>query len=194
MIHSLFGLDRINLDRKSGGLGGLKYPLLSDFHKKISRDYDVLIENEGIALRGKSCLEMTKNGGQSWPCGWNLRSLHHRPQRSVEADHSERFGSWSFDWRDIEAHQSLPIRREEWRSLSRYTIPSVSSRLGSSEQLGRAYPLIFCCLIYFQPTGIPNPTRQPSSRRQRSRWNTLKINKRLLDSSIQTAVVARSPF
>jgi hypothetical protein len=44
--------NRINLDRKSGGLGGLKYPLLSDFHKKISKDYDVLIESEGIALRG----------------------------------------------------------------------------------------------------------------------------------------------
>ena len=43
---------RINLDRKHGGLGGLSYPLLSDFNKSISRDYDVLIEKEGIALRG----------------------------------------------------------------------------------------------------------------------------------------------
>ena len=42
----------INLDRKSGGLGGLNYPLVSDFHKKISRDYDVLVEGAGIALRG----------------------------------------------------------------------------------------------------------------------------------------------
>jgi peroxiredoxin (alkyl hydroperoxide reductase subunit C) len=45
-------LSWINLPRKAGGLGGLKYPLLSDFQKKISKDYDVLIENEGIALRG----------------------------------------------------------------------------------------------------------------------------------------------
>jgi alkyl hydroperoxide reductase subunit AhpC len=43
---------RINLDRKHGGLGGLKYPLLSDFSKKISSDYDVLIDKAGIALRG----------------------------------------------------------------------------------------------------------------------------------------------
>ncbi|CAF5136114.1 unnamed protein product, partial [Rotaria magnacalcarata] len=35
------------------GLGGLKYPLLSDFSKEISRRYGVLLEaNGGIALRG----------------------------------------------------------------------------------------------------------------------------------------------
>jgi peroxiredoxin (alkyl hydroperoxide reductase subunit C) len=33
-------------------LGALKYPLLSDFTKKIARDYGVLIEDEGVALRG----------------------------------------------------------------------------------------------------------------------------------------------
>jgi len=41
-----------NQPKKEGGLGGLKYPLLSDFTKKISRDYGVLLENDGIALRG----------------------------------------------------------------------------------------------------------------------------------------------
>lgn len=30
----------------------MRYPLLSDINKTISRDYDVLLENEGIALRG----------------------------------------------------------------------------------------------------------------------------------------------
>lgn len=30
----------------------MEYPLLSDITKKIASDYDVLIENEGIALRG----------------------------------------------------------------------------------------------------------------------------------------------
>jgi len=43
---------RINQSRKEGGLGGLNYPLLSDFNKKISQDYDVLIEGVGLALRG----------------------------------------------------------------------------------------------------------------------------------------------
>jgi peroxiredoxin 3 len=42
----------INMERKKGGLGGLNYPLLSDFKKTISRDYDVLVEDAGIALRG----------------------------------------------------------------------------------------------------------------------------------------------
>ncbi|KAI3658978.1 hypothetical protein MP638_000322 [Amoeboaphelidium occidentale] len=39
--------------RKEGGLGNdLKLPLLADRNMKISRDYGVLIESEGIALRG----------------------------------------------------------------------------------------------------------------------------------------------
>jgi len=42
----------INTPRKQGGLGGLKYPLLSDFNKNISRDYGVLVEEAGLALRG----------------------------------------------------------------------------------------------------------------------------------------------
>lgn len=42
----------INQPRKQGGLGGLNYPLVSDFNKQISRDYGVLIEEAGIALRG----------------------------------------------------------------------------------------------------------------------------------------------
>jgi len=41
-----------NMPRKEGGLGGLKYPLLSDFSKAISRDYGVLLEAQGVALRG----------------------------------------------------------------------------------------------------------------------------------------------
>lgn len=33
-------------------LGGLAVPLLSDLHKRTSRDYNVLLEEEGVALRG----------------------------------------------------------------------------------------------------------------------------------------------
>ncbi len=40
------------MSRKQGGLGGLKYPLLSDFNKTITRDYGILVEVEGVALRG----------------------------------------------------------------------------------------------------------------------------------------------
>lgn len=42
----------INTPRKDGGLGGLRYPLLSDYKKCISADYGVLYEEKGIALRG----------------------------------------------------------------------------------------------------------------------------------------------
>jgi len=45
--------------RKQGGLGGLSYPLVSDFNKSISRDYGVLIEEAGIALRGLFIIDPT---------------------------------------------------------------------------------------------------------------------------------------
>ena len=41
----------INTPRKEGGLGELRYPLLSDISKNIARDYGVLLD-AGIALRG----------------------------------------------------------------------------------------------------------------------------------------------
>jgi len=41
-----------NTDRKNGGLGQLKYPLLSDLTKQIAIDYDVLLKEAGVALRG----------------------------------------------------------------------------------------------------------------------------------------------
>jgi peroxiredoxin (alkyl hydroperoxide reductase subunit C) len=33
-------------------IGGINYPLLSDYNKDVSRMYDVLMDTEGIALRG----------------------------------------------------------------------------------------------------------------------------------------------
>lgn len=33
-------------------MGKLRYPLLSDIHKDIARSYEVLLEDEGVALRG----------------------------------------------------------------------------------------------------------------------------------------------
>jgi alkyl hydroperoxide reductase subunit AhpC len=41
----------INTPRTKGGLGELKYPLVADLTKQISKDYGVLLE-AGIALRG----------------------------------------------------------------------------------------------------------------------------------------------
>src|SRR5215813_13510634 len=45
-------LQWINTDRKQGGLGELRYPLISDITKSIGRDYGVLVEDEGASLRG----------------------------------------------------------------------------------------------------------------------------------------------
>jgi len=41
-----------NTSRKDGGLGGCKFPLYSDKNHRVSRAYGVLLEEEGIALRG----------------------------------------------------------------------------------------------------------------------------------------------
>ncbi|MCP5467960.1 MAG: peroxiredoxin [Deltaproteobacteria bacterium] len=38
--------------RAEGGLGEIRYPLIADTTKDISRKYGVLLENAGIALRG----------------------------------------------------------------------------------------------------------------------------------------------
>jgi len=38
--------------KNQGGIEGVTYPLVSDLNKTISRDYDVLLEGVGIALRG----------------------------------------------------------------------------------------------------------------------------------------------
>jgi alkyl hydroperoxide reductase subunit AhpC len=45
--------------RADGGLGGLKFPLVSDITKKISSDYGVLVD-AGVALRGTFLID--KNG------------------------------------------------------------------------------------------------------------------------------------
>ena len=42
----------VQTDRKNGGLGDLNYPLVADLKKDIARDYNVLDEEAGIALRG----------------------------------------------------------------------------------------------------------------------------------------------
>ena len=37
---------------EKGGIGAIKYPLVSDLNKKISLSYGVLLDDVGIALRG----------------------------------------------------------------------------------------------------------------------------------------------
>jgi alkyl hydroperoxide reductase subunit AhpC len=42
----------IQTPRARNGIAGLKYPLASDITKQVARSYGVLIEEEGVALRG----------------------------------------------------------------------------------------------------------------------------------------------
>lgn len=42
----------VNTDRKQGGLGKVNFPLIADVTKQIARKYDVLLKDEGVALRG----------------------------------------------------------------------------------------------------------------------------------------------
>ena len=41
-----------NTPREDGGIKGVNFPLISDLNKQIARDYGVLIESDGVALRG----------------------------------------------------------------------------------------------------------------------------------------------
>jgi peroxiredoxin (alkyl hydroperoxide reductase subunit C) len=38
--------------RKEGGIAGVKFPIMADINKSVSRDYGVLVEAAGVALRG----------------------------------------------------------------------------------------------------------------------------------------------
>lgn len=46
--------------KSKGGIEGIEYLIVSDLNKTISRDYDVLIEGKGVALRGLFLID--KNG------------------------------------------------------------------------------------------------------------------------------------
>jgi len=55
----------IKTARENGGLGQINFPLLADITKELSRDYDVLIEEEGdeldgAALRGLFIIDETQ--------------------------------------------------------------------------------------------------------------------------------------
>lgn len=46
-----------NQDVREGGIGNVQFPLVADFNKNISRDYGVLLEEEGKALRGSFLID-----------------------------------------------------------------------------------------------------------------------------------------
>lgn len=51
-VDSVFShLAWVQTPKAKGGIEGVTYPLISDLNKTISRDYDVLVPNEGVAFR-----------------------------------------------------------------------------------------------------------------------------------------------
>lgn len=42
----------LNTPKSQGGIEGVAYPIVSDFNKTISKDFDVLVEADGVAYRG----------------------------------------------------------------------------------------------------------------------------------------------
>lgn len=49
----------LSTPREEGGIAGVTYPIVSDIHKTITRDYDIL-HPDGVALRGAFLID--KNG------------------------------------------------------------------------------------------------------------------------------------
>ena len=50
----------LNTPKSKGGIEGIKYPLVADVQKTITRNYDVEVEGAGIAYRGLFLID--KNG------------------------------------------------------------------------------------------------------------------------------------
>ena len=108
-----------NMPRKKGGLGKMNIPLLSDLNKSVSRDYGVLLEDAGIALRGLfiidgkgvlrysgindlpvgrsvdevlrlvEAFQFTDKHGEVCPAGWTQGSKSMKPDVEASAEYFE---------------------------------------------------------------------------------------------------------
>ncbi|KAH3679828.1 hypothetical protein WICPIJ_008490 [Wickerhamomyces pijperi] len=82
-----------NIARKDGGLGPVDIPLVADTNHSLSRDYGVLVEDAGIALRGIFIIDPKGNVRQSTindlPVGRNVEETY----RLLEAfQYTEKHG------------------------------------------------------------------------------------------------------
>ncbi len=80
--------------RKDGGLGTVNIPLFSDKNHKLSKDYGVLLEEEGVALRGLFIIDPTGKVRQVWDTT-RLR-LPIRPTDHGFLDHHQRLACRPF--------------------------------------------------------------------------------------------------
>ncbi|CAB4068309.1 PRDX3 [Lepeophtheirus salmonis] len=76
----------INMPRKQGGLGELKYPLLADFNKKIASDYGSVDET----LRLVKAFQFVEKHGEVCPAGWTPDSPTIKPSPNGSKDYFEK--------------------------------------------------------------------------------------------------------
>ena len=62
----VFSCGMVNTPKNQGGIQGVTYPILSDFRKTISQDYDVLVEDETVGEFGASYRGLFNR--QRWYC------------------------------------------------------------------------------------------------------------------------------
>ena len=84
--------------RKDGGLGAVEFPLLSDRNHKLSKDYGVFIEEEGIALRGLFLID--PKGIIRQVGDFNVRHIASKSLIRYLTDHHQRLASWTLSRRD----------------------------------------------------------------------------------------------
>ncbi|XP_022766983.1 2-Cys peroxiredoxin BAS1-like, chloroplastic isoform X2 [Durio zibethinus] len=70
----------VQTDRKSGGLGDLKYPLISDVTKTISKSYRVLIPDQALQY-------VQENPDEVCPAGWKPGDKSMKPDPKLSKDY-----------------------------------------------------------------------------------------------------------
>jgi peroxiredoxin (alkyl hydroperoxide reductase subunit C) len=102
-----------NTSKKDGGLGPVQIPLLSDKNQQLSRDYGVLIEEEGIALRGFFLIDpqgiIRQVGKFLYPFTFFLASIDR-----VSVDHNQRPTCWPKCGRSTTIDRRVPVCRKVW--------------------------------------------------------------------------------
>ncbi len=107
----------LNTPKSKGGIEGIQYPLVADINKTIAKEYDVLVEGEGIAYRGLflidkdgvvrhqvvndlplgrsidealrvlDALQFTEEHGEVCPANWNRDAKSMRPDQKGLEDY-----------------------------------------------------------------------------------------------------------
>lgn len=106
-----------NTSRKDGGLGPVNIPLLSDKNHSLSKDYGVLIEEEGVALRGLFLIDpqgIVRQVRLRLPA----RDAKTETNLDVQPDHGQRPPRRPQRRRGPPLDRRLPIHREVRRSVS----------------------------------------------------------------------------